>query len=177
MLPTEAFNINKVAYLKSNSLRSLIRFTVLCLLKSLKAIVLIWASCCRVPNFHPFPCFSWESPLGRQTAKKLCEGMEKGSMKAGNSEKSSYRYAILFFSLKLLLLLRNRLESSSYQKKKRKAKAKMCRKIWQNLGIHVTFPLIYLLKRLKDQVISVIVRRQLSSLNIPVNSVVTAHFN
>lgn len=119
MLPTEAFNINKVAYLKSNSLRSLIRFTVLCLLKSLKAIVLIWASCCRVPNFHPFPCFSWESPLGRQTAKKLCEGMEKGSMKAGNSEKSSYRYAILFFSLKLLLLLRNRLESSSYQKKKK----------------------------------------------------------
>lgn len=111
---------NKVAYLKSNSLSSLIRFTVLCLLKPLKAIVLIWASCCRVPNFHPFPCFSWESPLGRQTAKKLCEGMEKGSVKAGNSEKSSYRYAILFFSLKLFLLLRTRLESSSYQKKKKK---------------------------------------------------------
>lgn len=176
MLPTEVFNINKVAYLKSNSLSSLIRFTVLCLLKPLKATVLIWASCCRVPNFHPFPCFSWESPLGRQTAKKLCEGMEKGSVKAGNSEKSSYRYAILFFSLKLLLLLRNRLESSSYQKK-RKAKAKTCRKIWQNLGIQVTFPLIYLLKRLKEQVVSVIVRRQLSSLNIPVSSVVTAHFN
>lgn len=122
MLPTEVFNINKVAYLKSNSLSSLIRFTVLCLLKPLKAIVLIWASCCRVPNFHPFPCFSWESPLGRQTAKKLCEGMEKGSVKAGNSEKSSYRYAILFFSLKLLFLLRTRLESSSYQKKKKKKK-------------------------------------------------------
>ena len=137
MLPTGLFNINKVAYLKSNSLSSLIRFTVLCLLKPLKAIVLIWVSCCRVPNFHPFPCFSWESPLGRQTAKKLCEGMEKGSVKAGNSEKSSYRYAILFFSLKLLLLLRTRLESSSYQK--RKAKAKMCRKIWQNLGISGDF--------------------------------------
>lgn len=48
--------------------------------------------------------------------------MEKGSVKAGNSEKSSYRYAILFFSLKLLLLLRTRLESSSYQKKKKKKK-------------------------------------------------------
>lgn len=127
MLPTGVFNINKVAYLKSNSLSSLIRFTVLCLLKPLKAIVLIWASCCRVPNFHPFPCFSWESPLGRQTAKKLCEGTEKGSVKAGNSEKSSYRYAILFFSLKLFLLLRTRLESSSFQK--RKARAKICRKI------------------------------------------------
>lgn len=137
MLPTEVFNINKVAYLKSNSLSSLIRFTVLCLLKPLKAIVLIWASCCRVPNFHPFPCFSWESPLGRQTAKKLCEGMEKGSVKAGNSEKSSYRYAILFFSLKLLFLLRTRLESSSYQKKKKKKKrpkqryAERFGKIWK----------------------------------------------
>lgn len=147
MLPTGVFNINKVAYLKSNSLSSLIRFTVLCLLKPLKAIVLIWASCCRVPNFHPFPCFSWESPLGRQTAKKLCEGMEKGSVKAGNSEKSSYRYAILFFSLKLLLLLRTKLESSSYQK--RKAKAKMCRMIWQNWEFQVT--LIYLIKRVKSR--------------------------
>lgn len=137
MLTTGVFNINKVAYLKSNSLSSRIRFTVLCLLKPLKAIVLIWASCCRVPNFHPFPCFSWESPLGRQTAKKLCEGMEKGSVKAGNSEKSSYRYAILFFSLILLLRLRTVLESSSYQK--RKAKAKMCRMIWQNLGISGDF--------------------------------------
>lgn len=139
MLPTEVFNINKVAYLKSNSLSSLIRFTVLCLLKPLKATVLIWASCCRVPNFHPFPCFSWESPLGRQTAKKLCEGMEKGSVKAGNSEKSSYRYAILFFSLKLLLLLRNRLESSSYQKKK-KGQSKDVQKDLAKFGNSGDFP-------------------------------------
>ncbi|KAF2973762.1 hypothetical protein EK904_004604 [Melospiza melodia maxima] len=63
-------------------------------------------SCCvngPVPNFHPFPCFSWESPLGRQTAKKLCEGMEKGSVKAGNSEKSSYssNYEILMYKLQI----------------------------------------------------------------------------
>lgn len=160
MLPTAVFNINKVAYLKSNSLSSLIRLTVLCLLKPLKAIVLIWASCCRVPNFHPFPCFSWESPLGRQTAKKLCEGMEKGSVKAGNSEKSSYRYAILFFSLKLLLLLRVRLERSSYYPPRplppKKGQSNDVQKDLAKLGNFrwFFFSLIYLIKRLEEQVIT-----------------------
>lgn len=40
-------------------------------------------------------------------------------MKAGNSEKSSYRYAILFFFLELLLLLRTRLRKQQLPKKER----------------------------------------------------------
>lgn len=175
------FNINKVAYLKSNSLSSLIRLTVLCLLKPLKAIVLIWASCCRVPNFHPFPCFSWESPLGRQTAKKLCEGMEKGSVKAGNSEKSSYRYAILFFSLKLLLLLRTRLKRSSYYPPvpppKKKAKATMCRKISQNWGISGDFFFPNLSNKKTGREGNNKCHRQERVIFIPVSSAATVHFN
>lgn len=59
-------------------------------------------------------------------------------MKAGNSEKSSYRYAILFFSFKLLLLLRTRLESRSYfkknLKKKRKSQSKDMQKVLAKSG-------------------------------------------
>lgn len=98
-------------------------------------------------------------------------------MKAGNSEKSSYRYAILFFSLKLLLLPRTRLESSSYQKKERPKQR--CAERFGKIGeFQVTFFLIYLIKRLEKQVMrNAIDRRELSSLQIPLSSAATVHFN
>lgn len=148
MLPTWAFNIHEVAYLKSNS-----EFTnqvdSVVPPKTLKAIALIWASCCRVPNFHPFPCFSWKPPLGRKMAKKICEGVEKGSVKADIFEKSSYWYAILFFPPLHCSFNRGADLIVTANKKKKKSEQRFAERFSKTGQQQVTcfFLLIYIIKR------------------------------
>lgn len=131
--------------------------------KTLKAIALIWASCCRVPNFHPFPCFSWKPPLGRKMAKKICEGVEKGSVKADIFEKSSYWYAILFFPLLHCSFNRGADLIATANKKKKKSQSKDLQK---GLVKPVNSRLLVFTSNLYNKKTRrVTVRRELSSLN------------